>query len=194
MTPEIGKRYNWKGQPERLVYQGKKGSWHQFALVNAPDKIWCEILSVDLRLIEEIPVDSQRNRFELVFPTPDNVEWREEFEAYCRKGKNIISTHNDKWVVWQRATAQQETKVADLERRLIRSHTLACTPENCNLDGGHEHLLAWPESERNIQITAEAVRALRDTTGYGLVACKLSLVKAKGNVEEAKSILIKGTW
>jgi len=48
----IGRKCNWKGQPDRLVYRGKKGSWHQFALVKSPEKIWCEVLDVDLHMIE----------------------------------------------------------------------------------------------------------------------------------------------
>ena len=50
---EIGKFYNWKNQPERLVYLGRAGAWHQFALVEKPDVVWCEVLSEDLRMLEE---------------------------------------------------------------------------------------------------------------------------------------------
>ncbi len=54
----IGNKYNWKNQPERLVYLGynwsSNGFWHQFALVDKPDVVWCEVLDSDLRLIEPI--------------------------------------------------------------------------------------------------------------------------------------------
>lgn len=54
---EIGKKYNWINQPERLVYLGKNwsgnGHWHQFALVNEPEAVWCEVLDSDLKGIEE---------------------------------------------------------------------------------------------------------------------------------------------
>ena len=50
---EIGKNYNWKNQPERLVYLGKEAGWHQFALVEEPEKVWSEILDEDLHYIEE---------------------------------------------------------------------------------------------------------------------------------------------
>ena len=54
MTLERGKRYNWKGQKERLVYCGKHGSWHQFTLVgDCSGRIWCEVLDADLHMIEE---------------------------------------------------------------------------------------------------------------------------------------------
>lgn len=50
---EIGGRYNWKYQPERLIYLGKAGNWHQFALVDDPDVVWCEVLDGDLDKIEK---------------------------------------------------------------------------------------------------------------------------------------------
>ena len=48
-----GGKYNWKGQPERLEYLGKKGSWHQFALTSNLRKVWCEVLDEDLESFEE---------------------------------------------------------------------------------------------------------------------------------------------
>lgn len=70
---EIGGRYNWSGQPERLIYLGKNwsgnGYWHQFALVSDPDKVWCELLDSDLGSIEETkPVD--QHRIDLPPPAP----------------------------------------------------------------------------------------------------------------------------
>ncbi len=53
----IGGRYNWKGQPERLVYLGRNwsgnGFWHQFEKVDAPGVVWCEVLDADLSNFEE---------------------------------------------------------------------------------------------------------------------------------------------
>lgn len=49
----VGGKYNWNHQRERLVYLGKSGSWHQFALVTAPDVVWCEVLTSDLYLMEK---------------------------------------------------------------------------------------------------------------------------------------------
>ena len=48
----IGGKYNWIGQPERLVYIGKSGSWYQFAKVGTPDYVWCEVLVKDLHKLE----------------------------------------------------------------------------------------------------------------------------------------------
>ena len=56
--PVIGGRYNWIGQPERLVYMGKKHypgdrrTWHQFAQVEAPDVCWSEVLEDQLECFE----------------------------------------------------------------------------------------------------------------------------------------------
>ena len=54
---KIGGRYNWKNQPERLVYIGmcepRNGFWHQFAKVESPDVVWCEVLTADLHMLEE---------------------------------------------------------------------------------------------------------------------------------------------
>lgn len=53
----IGGNYNWKGQHERLVYLGNNwsgnGYWHQFAKVESPDVVWCEVLDSDFHMIEE---------------------------------------------------------------------------------------------------------------------------------------------
>lgn len=58
---KIGGRYNWRYQPERLVYLGYNwsgnGYWHQFALVSAPDKVWCEVQPYELERFEETPED-----------------------------------------------------------------------------------------------------------------------------------------
>ena len=48
-----GGRYNWTGQPERLEYLGKKGSWHQFAKVGRIGEVWCEVQGSDLYMLEE---------------------------------------------------------------------------------------------------------------------------------------------
>ena len=48
----IGGKYNWVNQPERLIYVGKYGCWHQFEKVDKPNIIWCGILDSDLEQIE----------------------------------------------------------------------------------------------------------------------------------------------
>ena len=57
MKLTIGGKYNWKYQPERLVYVGKKryGSvfWHQFDKVGEEGTVWCEVLEKDLENFEE---------------------------------------------------------------------------------------------------------------------------------------------
>lgn len=55
----VGGKYNWKHQRERLLYKGVSGSgtWHQFALVENPGTVWCEVLSCDLHMLEETQSD-----------------------------------------------------------------------------------------------------------------------------------------
>lgn len=61
----IGKRYNWKNQKERLIYLGHNfsgnGYWHQFAKAEAPDVVWCEVLTGDLHMIEETKTAEDQN-------------------------------------------------------------------------------------------------------------------------------------
>lgn len=53
---EIGEKYNWVNQRERLIYLGYnwsgRGYWHQFALVSEPSTVWCEVQDSDLKSIE----------------------------------------------------------------------------------------------------------------------------------------------
>lgn len=53
----IGEPYNWKNQPERLVYLGVKyypdGPWHQFAKVEAPNVVWSEVRDYELQNFEK---------------------------------------------------------------------------------------------------------------------------------------------
>lgn len=57
MQMKIGGKYNWKGQPERLIYLGDNfsgnGYWHQFAKVDSPWNVWCEVKGDELRFFEE---------------------------------------------------------------------------------------------------------------------------------------------
>jgi len=55
----IGGRYNWRHQPERLVYMGTYNypgdlrTWHQFAKIETPTVVWSEVLTSDLSSFEE---------------------------------------------------------------------------------------------------------------------------------------------
>lgn len=52
-------RYNFKGQGEKLVYIGSRRyagdcrTWYQFAKVENPYKVWCELLEADLHMLEK---------------------------------------------------------------------------------------------------------------------------------------------
>lgn len=58
-TMKPGGRYNWKNQPERLVYLGRYGGWHQFRKIGDPRDVWCEVLDADLHMLEETRVAPQ---------------------------------------------------------------------------------------------------------------------------------------
>lgn len=68
---KVGGKYNWKNQAERLVYLGYNwsgnGYWHQFAKVESPDKVWCEVTDRELPMIERSLEDYLKleNAFEL---------------------------------------------------------------------------------------------------------------------------------
>lgn len=53
---KVGGHYNWRGQPERLVYLGlcepRNGRWHQFSKVDTSTVVWCEVLDADLHMLE----------------------------------------------------------------------------------------------------------------------------------------------
>lgn len=51
-----GEHYNWVHQPERLVYLGKSRSWYQFALIEKPHEVWCEVLEEDIQSFEKTVV------------------------------------------------------------------------------------------------------------------------------------------
>lgn len=52
-----GGRYNWKGQPDRLIYLRRFNGWHQFKKIGDPRDVWCEVLDADLHMLEETPRD-----------------------------------------------------------------------------------------------------------------------------------------
>jgi hypothetical protein len=61
---KVGGRYNWKHQPERLIYKGEfrdpTGLWHQFYKVGDQFKnVWCEVQTYDLRMLEETKGEQQ---------------------------------------------------------------------------------------------------------------------------------------
>ena len=64
LTPVFGGLYNWKGQPERLVYIGTRRYrgdlrlWHRFAKVETPEVCWSEVLTADLASFEETDAKS----------------------------------------------------------------------------------------------------------------------------------------
>lgn len=51
-----GGRYNWISQSERLIFLGRclypDGFWYQFAKVEEPTKVWCEVRLEELKSFE----------------------------------------------------------------------------------------------------------------------------------------------
>lgn len=82
----IGGKYNWKGQPERLVYLGiqhdlDSGFWFQFAKVDEPDKVWCEVREADLDMFEET-VEPVEDLIVRKLASPSEIEvWNAAVEA-----------------------------------------------------------------------------------------------------------------
>lgn len=52
----IWEHYNWKNQPERLVYTNRicinRRFWNQFEEIGKPGVIWCEVPDSDMHLLE----------------------------------------------------------------------------------------------------------------------------------------------
>lgn len=82
----VGGKYNWKGQPERLIYLGIQhypgnGFWFQFALVDKPDEVWCEVREADLSSFEETPVEVPMFRNIYSRPPTEIEIWNAAVEA-----------------------------------------------------------------------------------------------------------------
>ena len=82
----IGGKYNWKGQPERLIYLGIRrypgnGFWFQFAKVDEPDKVWCEVREAELDMFEET-VEPAEDLTVRKLASPSEIEvWNAAVEA-----------------------------------------------------------------------------------------------------------------
>lgn len=64
LYPKQGCHYRWINQPEKLIYIGLHRDhphcrgWYQFAKVDDPNVIWCEVRPEDLEMMEEIAVQT----------------------------------------------------------------------------------------------------------------------------------------
>jgi hypothetical protein len=121
---QIGGRYNWRNQPERLVYLGRNwsgyGYWHQFAKVEEPHKVWCEVLDDQIASFEaskaehaEAPFKNcdwcdtpgacreHEGRYCARKPTASAAGEREAFEAAAREEWDGKSIPHNAWIGWQ---------------------------------------------------------------------------------------------
>lgn len=70
---KIGGRYNFKLQPERLMYVGNFGPWHQFTKIGDSASVWVELLGPEICLLEET-ADSIDGPVDIVEELVDNIE------------------------------------------------------------------------------------------------------------------------
>lgn len=94
ICPVVGGRYNWKNQPERLVYMGTKRypgdprTWHQFAKIEEPETVWSEVLTSDLENFEKTPGS----------PAPKMEAWPErEVEPAVLPNPNEYGKQRAQW-------------------------------------------------------------------------------------------------
>jgi len=62
---KIGGKYNWRNQPDRLIYLGKKDGWHQFKKIGDSREVWCELRDSDLPSIEETLPEQPHGKLQL---------------------------------------------------------------------------------------------------------------------------------
>ena len=126
MKPENlhkGKLYNFKNQPEQLVFMGRKfypgdpRMWFQFAKVASPYEVWAEIFQADLHLIEETPEETQQE-------TP--ITTFEDFKAALKLAEGDIASYTSQRL----HTLQVQTKVevTGVSIDLITHQTLGQIP------------------------------------------------------------------
>ena len=93
-TMKPGGRYNWKNQPDRLVYLGRYGGWHQFRKIGDPRDVWCEVLDADLHMLEETRVAPQ------AAPAPEPSAQGEPVACVTEEMVTAYLTANDAY--WKR--------------------------------------------------------------------------------------------
>jgi len=176
----VGGRYNWKSQPERLVYLGKNwsgnGYWHQFEKVDAPGVVWCEVLDAQLSSFECTPVAA--------LAAPPAVKQAAEFVCRVCRGARILpgpSGHPEDSTNCTECENDEASQAADatlpevpgterealtgeqqaaMRRALFRSATVL--PDN---DVPHEPVEAWFICETRADGTKHYAQAGREHWG-----------------------------
>jgi len=86
---QIGGKYNWINQSERLIYIGKNwsgnGYWHQFEKVDKPGVIWCEITDNDLCLLEKSQELKYKKQYTALSVTIDTRSEEEINQEKCKQ-------------------------------------------------------------------------------------------------------------
>jgi hypothetical protein len=114
----VGNKYKWKCGPEILTYLGYNwsgnGYWHQFALVEKPDEVWCEVLGCDLHMLEEVKPKLSSYQIRAI------SEWATRDTPRMRK--IALKPRNDPPEVQQAAMSAAEEK---RQRRAERNKRIA---------------------------------------------------------------------
>lgn len=112
-------RYNFKGQPERLIYLRKVDGWHQFKRIDCTREVWCELTDAGLHMLEETNERTRMNDLSLVERLRYSglgASWGE----LCKEAANHIESQAAEIA---RITAERDALRADAERyRWLADH------------------------------------------------------------------------
>ncbi len=174
VTLLIGGKYNWKGQPERMVYLGHNwsgnGHWHQFALEAEPGVVWCEVLPSELFMIEKTALSQP--------PAPEQVSGEPTREGACVA---LLEAAHAFWKSEKRHGAYGAVKFAEFESGELVIFTRGEYREKLMAavggieDGPHYFRAATPTAEPAAPVAAkpeqqaqagEPLYYLQDTRSY----------------------------
>jgi hypothetical protein len=96
---KVGGKYNWIGQPERLIFLGRNwsgnGFWNQFEKVDEPGKVWCEVTDDQLSSFEETKADDDEETRLAV------AHYRSEFERLATLASNCARSQSTDLSEWR---------------------------------------------------------------------------------------------
>lgn len=108
IKPTLNRLYKWKHQHEILAYLGYSfsgnGYWHQFARIEKPAVVWCEVLPSQLESFEDVeflPTEVSR------LACRDDLGWMlaepqlERLRIQGRAAGNQYSIHEDNVSRWR---------------------------------------------------------------------------------------------
>ncbi len=159
---KLYERYNWKNQPERLIYIGKKGSWHQFVKVDQPETVWCEVLDSDLHMLE--PTVSAHAITSMQTEPNDDAKRAIEHAEYLAKGAEILLNYLNDMSDEEEGTINPDDNFADFTGSL-RNYVYEFRKRA-------ERFNTHPAPVTSMQGDSEPVAKVIHTKGIGLMAGK----------------------